>query len=164
MNSLLISRVQFSPTCRFLTGRYLSPLLVLFFLAPLAQGQEPITLTGHQDGVVQSLYVPGGKLVVTCGHDRTVRIWQATDGKLIRTLHGHEDQVLSLAVAANGRRLISGGRDNSIRLWDLFIPDPLKQRSAPPAGRHSPAGGPRGYLAGDRFNRQNCPACPGGRR
>jgi WD40 repeat protein len=130
MNSLLISRVQFSPTCQFLTGRYLSPLLVLFFLAPLAQGQEPITLTGHQDGVVQSLYVPGGKLVVTCGHDRTVRIWQATDGKLIRTLQGHQGQVLSLAVAANGRRLISGGRDNSIRLWDLFIPDPLKQRSA----------------------------------
>ena len=106
-------------------------LVVIVLVTPTATtAQELKALSGHVGGVVQSIYAPGGKVVVTAGHDRTLKIWNPADASLLRSLQGHEGQVLSLAASADGRRLISGGRDNSIRLWDLFLPDPLSTRTS----------------------------------
>jgi WD40 repeat protein len=128
MNSLLHAGTQLLASPAFFWRQYLGLLLLVAVFTSPAPAQELTALTGHVGGVVQSQYVPGGKIVVTAGHDGSVKIWQAADGMLLRTLEGHQGQVLSLAVSDDGRHLLSGGRDNSIRFWDVFVPDPVSQR------------------------------------
>ncbi|MFP6750611.1 MAG: hypothetical protein VB855_02960, partial [Pirellulaceae bacterium] len=112
------------------TRLFLSTALLAVVFLPLPrflQGQELTAISGHEGGVVQSVFAPGGKVVISGGHDFTLKIWNPVDATLLRSLEGHEGQVLSLAVSADGRRLLSGGRDNSIRVWDVFLPDPLSE-------------------------------------
>ncbi|HEY0320126.1 MAG TPA: TIR domain-containing protein, partial [Pyrinomonadaceae bacterium] len=52
------------------------------------------------------------------GGDNTVRLWEASSGKLLRTLEGHTGNVLSIAFDPEGEMLASGSRDNTVRLWE----------------------------------------------
>jgi len=52
--------------------------------------------------------------LVTAADDKTVRIWRARDGRLLRTLRppidaGHEGQLFGLAVSPDGQRIAAGG-------------------------------------------------------
>jgi WD40 repeat protein len=49
--------------------------------------------------------------------DKTIKIWNATDGTLKRTLYGHTDYVYALAALNNGD-LASGSRDSTIKIWN----------------------------------------------
>lgn len=50
--------------------------------------------------------------------DSTIKIWNSTNGNLIRTLTGHNLSVNCLEVLSPNR-LVSGGADGTIRFWDL---------------------------------------------
>src|SRR5262249_30859066 len=46
------------------------------------------------DGWVRAVAVsPDSKIVASCGNDRLVKLWTATDGKPMRTLEGHTSHV-----------------------------------------------------------------------
>jgi WD40 repeat protein len=85
---------------------------------------EPI-LTGHNE-VNAIVYSPDMTLIATCGcgcfgpepREFSVKIWDATTGKLVTTLKGHTDDVWCLAWTKDGKTLISGSTDSSIRTWD----------------------------------------------
>ncbi len=47
----------------------------------------------------------------------TIMVWNAADGKLIRTLRGHSSPVNSVAWSPDGLRFVSGGGDCSIKVW-----------------------------------------------
>ncbi len=64
-------------------------------------------------------FAPGGKLLASGGLDRTVRLWDATTGKELRTLAGHTAGVTALAFAPDGQRLASSSEDGKVRLWDV---------------------------------------------
>lgn len=76
-------------------------------------------LDGHLGAVRSVAYSHDGKLIVSGGHDNTVRVWNAQFGQLVKTLRGHDSWVRSCAFAPDGKRVISGGRDNFARLWDI---------------------------------------------
>eukprot|EP00002_Diphylleia_rotans_P040976 TRINITY_DN9858_c0_g1_i1.p1 TRINITY_DN9858_c0_g1~~TRINITY_DN9858_c0_g1_i1.p1 ORF type:complete len:2738 (-),score=353.47 TRINITY_DN9858_c0_g1_i1:272-7834(-) len=61
-------------------------------------------------------------LVISAGNDKTVRVWSASTGSVVRVLKGHRDNVMALCVAHHpvlGAWIVSGGRDRMIRLWSL---------------------------------------------
>jgi hypothetical protein len=71
--------------------------------------------TGH--GRVNRL-IFSGKLLLSAGADRTLRLWEFETGKLAKTLDAHSDSIYTLAMSADGRLLASGGRDGTVRLWE----------------------------------------------
>ena len=59
--------------------------------------------------------------IVTGSFDKTVKVWDATTGKEIRTLtgpQGHKQMVLNVAISPDGSLIASGSSDNTANLWD----------------------------------------------
>jgi hypothetical protein len=55
-----------------------------------ALGYDKSSPTGHQNAVSKYCFGPDGKLVASLATgDRAVNLWDATDGKLVRSYHGH---------------------------------------------------------------------------
>ncbi|KAG8931679.1 hypothetical protein FRC02_002386 [Tulasnella sp. 418] len=75
-------------------------------------------LTGHTDWVRSVAFSSDGNLVASGSNDKTVGIWNAKTGALIRTLKGHKHTVNSVAFSPDGTRLASGSRDKTISIWD----------------------------------------------
>lgn len=61
---------------------------------------------------------PDNNQVISAGTDRTIRIWDAKSGALLRTLPGLTDDPVALAILPGGSRIISGCHDGSIQVWD----------------------------------------------
>ncbi len=76
-----------------------------------------VSIPAH-DALVSALaFSPGGRRLASGSWDRTVKIWRAADGRLLRVLRGHAGSVTSLAFLPDGT-LVSGGLDK-VRFWDL---------------------------------------------
>ncbi|WP_248837200.1 NB-ARC domain-containing protein [Frankia sp. AgKG'84/4] len=77
------------------------------------------TLTGHH-GRVQGLAVaPDDRLLVSAGHDGTVRLWTLPQGRQAAVLREHTGEVHGCAVAPDGRLLASAGADGTVQLWHI---------------------------------------------
>ncbi len=73
-------------------------------------------LTGHANEITSLAILPNGNFA-SGSSDKTIIIWNTTDGSIIRKLTGHTDNVRSLAVLPNGD-LASGSDDQTIIIWN----------------------------------------------
>jgi WD40 repeat protein len=60
---------------------------------------------------------------VTASRDKTVKLWDAATGKVLRTFDGHGDHVNSAALSPDGKWLASASSDNTVRVWDANTGD-----------------------------------------
>ena len=76
------------------------------------------SLEGHTDGVWAVAVSPDGRFIVSGSLDRTVKVWDAHDGRLLRSLAGHTDRVTAVALSPDGRTIVSGADDRTVKVWE----------------------------------------------
>jgi WD40 repeat protein len=74
-----------------------------------------------------------GRLLATAGTDGTVRLWDAANGRHLRTLAGHGGQVFDVVFTGDDATLVTSADDNTIRIWDLSgLPEQYRTRATGP--------------------------------
>jgi eukaryotic-like serine/threonine-protein kinase len=89
---------------------------------PLPSTSLPIgttlyTYRGHSSGVFAVAWSPDGKRLASGSQDKTVQVWDATDGGHVFTYRGHSSYVYAVAWSPDGRRLASGSLDKTVQVW-----------------------------------------------
>lgn len=83
------------------------------------------TLEGHTDIIHGVTFAPDGHRAVSCGKDRTVRVWDLETGGLEARLEGFGDSINAVAWSPTDDLILLGGRsahgrDNPpVLLWDI---------------------------------------------
>ncbi|MDZ8090476.1 MAG: ribosome assembly protein 4 [Nostoc sp. DedQUE05] len=80
---------------------------------------EVNTLEGHSSAVNSIAYSPNGQQLASASDDKTIKIWDVSSGKLLKSLTGHSDVVNSIAYNPNKQQLASASADKTIKIWDV---------------------------------------------
>ena len=65
------------------------------------------------------MFSPNGKLIASGSGDKTIKIWDVTNGQLLHTLDGHTYSVRSVCYSPNGNQIASGSEDLTIKIWNV---------------------------------------------
>ncbi|MCB0186766.1 MAG: hypothetical protein KDE31_21010, partial [Caldilineaceae bacterium] len=76
-------------------------------------------LAGHGAGISSVAFSPNGRLLVSGGIDRSLRLWDIASGKTIHTLTGHTERVWSVCFSPDGQMVASGSDDGAVKFWDV---------------------------------------------
>ena len=74
---------------------------------------------GHTDCVYSVAFSPDGRYVLSGSVDNTLKLWEVSTGREVRSFKGHIDWVFSVAFSLDGRYVLSGSRDYTLKLWEV---------------------------------------------
>uniref|UniRef100_M8B3K4 WDR5-like beta-propeller domain-containing protein n=1 Tax=Aegilops tauschii TaxID=37682 RepID=M8B3K4_AEGTA len=84
-------------------------------------------LKGHANFVFSANFNPQtSSQVASGGFDCTVRIWDVSSGRCIRTIDAHSEPVTSVHFIRDGSIIVSGSHDGSCKIWDAGTGSCLK--------------------------------------
>lgn len=78
-------------------------------------------LNGHT-AAVRDLHFggsPSEAVIVSTGHDNTIRLWDANSGRLIKSLRGHGQWLRAVDLSQDGKWVISAGIAGDGRIWEI---------------------------------------------
>ncbi|KAG2055262.1 WD40 repeat-like protein [Suillus hirtellus] len=77
-------------------------------------------IRGHTDWISAVVHLRGGRHIVTCSLDGSLRLWSLESGAQIgEDWRDGNDAVRSIALSPNGKTIASGSEDGKVRLWDV---------------------------------------------
>jgi WD40 repeat protein len=79
----------------------------------------------HQRPISALAISPDGKLLAAASEDKTISVWDLSNGTHLGNLVGHTDRIPALVWHPSGRYLVSAGWDTTARVWDMQSRQPL---------------------------------------
>jgi len=73
---------------------------------------------GHSSRVTALAWSPNGKWIASASYDRTVQLWDTTNGKQLLTYKEHRNRVNALGWSPDNMRLASASDDGTVRIWN----------------------------------------------
>jgi WD40 repeat protein len=92
------------------------PLRVLDRRQP---GATPAPLRGHSLPVTTVVISHDGRIAVSGGVGRTLRVWDLPSGTQRHLLRGHAGTIFSIALSEDATLAVSASEDRTVRCWDL---------------------------------------------
>ncbi len=83
------------------------------------------TCYGHGSRVTALAWSPDGKWLASASYDKTVRVWDAMNGKYLLTYKEHSDRVNALAWSPDSTKLVSASDDGTARVWNALTGTPV---------------------------------------
>ena len=96
-------------------------LLSVIAVSALALDKPEIFVQlGHTGSVNSAVFSLDGRYILSGSDDGTLKLWEISTGREVRTFRGHEYGVRPVAFSPDGRYGLSGGSsDKTLRLWDI---------------------------------------------
>lgn len=87
----------------------------------LGQCKYTIQEDGHSEWTSCVRFSPNTQnpIIVSCGWDKIVKVWNLTNCKLKTNHHGHSGYLNVVSLSPDGSLCASGGKDGQAMLWDL---------------------------------------------
>ncbi len=73
---------------------------------------------GHSSRVTALGWSPNGKWIASASYDKTVQVWDATNGKQLLTYKEHRGHVNALCWSPDNMRIASASDDGTVRIWN----------------------------------------------
>jgi WD40 repeat protein len=74
---------------------------------------------GHSDLISSLVFSSDNKQFLSGSKDKTMKLWNIANGRVLRTFSGHTDRVSSVCFSPDGKQALSGSSDYTIKLWDI---------------------------------------------
>ena len=74
-------------------------------------------LFGHTNDIECLRVLPNGNLI-SSSDDKTIRIWDTTNGQMLKEWKAHQNDIETLAVVSSNSYIISGSSDKEIKIWN----------------------------------------------
>jgi WD40 repeat protein len=83
-------------------------------------GKELFQLKGHTSAIACLDWSGDNKQILTGGVDRSIRLWDSSNGKMLKTIpNAHDLHLHAVLFTPDGKKAVSCGYDRSIVVWDL---------------------------------------------
>jgi hypothetical protein len=82
-------------------------------------GKQTRNVAAHTKGVLKLAAVPKKPMLVSCGGDSAVKVWNADSLAPVRTLSGLSDHVYAVAVSPDANLVAAGSFVGEVRVWKL---------------------------------------------
>jgi WD40 repeat protein len=93
----------------------------LFLLGQVVRCQQlKITLPiGHTSSVIKSVFSPKGRYILTASWDKTARLWNPVQQKLLHTFSYHTGVITDVAFNHTESLVAVSSKDSSFSVWDI---------------------------------------------
>src|SRR5207302_4110536 len=72
----------------------------------------------HQGPVRQAVFTPKGDQIVSAADDKSIKLWNAADGKEVKSLTS-ESAITHLSLSADATKFATAGVDQNLKIWTL---------------------------------------------
>jgi platelet-activating factor acetylhydrolase IB subunit alpha len=75
-----------------------------------------ITLVGHDSWVTGIVFHPNGKYLLSSSDDKSIRIWDLSNGRTFKKIQNAHDQFVS-TIDMKAKVVVTGSVDKTIKVW-----------------------------------------------
>ncbi len=111
------------------TGKYIF-FIYIYIIIPVYSQQnsiETVVQTGHYAAVTALTYSHDGNYIVTGSKDKTIKLWDANDGKEIRSYLGNKGTIIYLEFDNQDTKLLSVCDDGIVKIWEVITSRIIKE-------------------------------------
>ena len=89
-------------------------------------GDRPLITFGAESSVTAVAFSSDDSRIVSGSADKSVRVWDASTGEMLKVLEGHTRDIRSVAFSSDDSHIVSGSDDQSVRVWDASMGETLE--------------------------------------